>query len=128
MEEEGEGLPVHEICTSTQIRRRAFYNWWNRYRLSGSEGLNLKEYSTQSTEPHQKFKDGTAENVIWLLDHAIHEYAKPQEILTDHGSQFWSVRRGESSFDTFCERNKIKHILGGIGKPTTLRKIDQEDL
>jgi len=51
MEEEGEGLPVHEICTSTQIRRRAFYNWWNRYRLSGSEGLNLKEYPTVHRTP-----------------------------------------------------------------------------
>jgi hypothetical protein len=26
---------------------------------------------------NQIFKDGTAENVIWLLDQAIHEYAKP---------------------------------------------------
>jgi putative transposase len=67
----------------------------------------------------------TAENVIWLLDQAIHEYAKPREILTDHGSQFWSVRRGASSFDTYCERNKIKHILGGIGKPTALGKIER---
>jgi hypothetical protein len=40
-----------------------------------------------------------AGNVIWLLDRAIHEYTKPREILTDHGSQFWSVPRGESSFD-----------------------------
>jgi len=71
------------------------------------------------------FKEGTAENVIWLLDRAIHEYAKPMEILTDHGSQFWSVRKGESSFDAYCESNKIKHILGGIGKPTTLGKIER---
>jgi len=92
------------------------------------EGLNPKEYPRQSTEPHQKFKDGTAENIIWLLDHAIHEYAKPREILTDHGSQFWSVRKGESSFDAYSHEKEIKHILGGIGKPTTLRKIDQEDL
>jgi hypothetical protein len=34
----------------------------------------------------QIFKDGTTENVIWLLDQAIHEYAKPSEILTDRGS------------------------------------------
>ena len=71
------------------------------------------------------FAEGTAENVIWLLDQAIHDYAKPREILTDHGSQFWSVRKGESSFDAYCESNKIKHILGGIGKPTTLGKIER---
>jgi transposase InsO family protein len=71
------------------------------------------------------FKQGTTENVIWLLDEAIHEYPKPREILTDHGSQFWSVRKGESSFQTYLQQKKIKHILGGIGKPTTLGKIER---
>ena len=71
------------------------------------------------------FKEGTAENVISLLDQAIREYSKPREILTDHGSQFWSVRRGESNFDTYCQRQRIKHILGGIGKPTTQGKIER---
>jgi len=73
----------------------------------------------------QVFKQGTAENVIGLFDKAIHEYAKPTEILTDHGSQFWSVRKGESSFQAYCIDNRIKHILGGIGKPTTLGKIER---
>jgi len=71
------------------------------------------------------FNEGTTENVIWLLDQAVHEYAKPREILTDHGSQFWSVRRGESSFDAYCQQKQVKHILGGIGKPTTLGKIER---
>jgi len=69
------------------------------------------------------FKQGTAENAIWLLDRAIHEHARPREILTDHGSQFHS--RGESSFDAYCKAGGIKHILGGIGKPTTLGKIER---
>jgi transposase len=38
----GEGVPVHEICTNAQIPRRTFYNWRNRYRLGGLEGLNPK--------------------------------------------------------------------------------------
>jgi transposase InsO family protein len=71
------------------------------------------------------FDEGTAENVIWLLDRAIHEYGKPRETLTDHGSVFWSVRRGESSFDRYCQQEGIKHILGGIGKPTTQGKIER---
>lgn len=220
----GEGVPVHEICTSTQIPRRTFYNWWNRYRQHGVEGLDTRPrtpHTIHRTPPqlrekilhlrHEKgwcpiliegylrkaesieighttihrllkqaglnnplqtprrqrsykrwqrkhpnslwqcdlkvvgakwlitilddhsryitgsqiFKDGTTENVIWLLDQAIHEYAKPREILTDHGSQFWSVRRGESTFDTYCHEKGIKHILGGIGKPTTQGKIER---
>jgi len=35
----------------------------------------------------EHFTEGTTENVIWLLDQAIHEYAKPREILTDRESQ-----------------------------------------
>jgi len=84
----------------------------------------LDDHSRFVTASHI-FKEGTAENVIWLLDQAVHDYAKPREILTDHGSQFWSVRRGESSFDAYCESIRIKHILGGIGKPTTLGKIER---
>lgn len=71
------------------------------------------------------FDEGTAENVIWLFDQAVHEYAKPREVLTDHGSQFWSVRKGESSFDAYCGQHGIEHILGGIGKPTTQGKIER---
>jgi len=67
----------------------------------------------------------STENAIWLLGKAIHEYAKPREILTDHGSQCWSVRKGESSFTAYCQQQGIKHILGGIGKPTTLGKIER---
>jgi len=73
----------------------------------------------------QIFKEGTAENAIRLLYKAIHEHSKPREILTDHGSQFYSVRYGESSFTQFCSEYNITHILGGIGKPTTLGKIER---
>ena len=84
----------------------------------------LDDHSRYVTASHI-FSEGSAENVISLLDQAVHEYTKPREILTDHGSQFWSVRRGESSFDTYCEQQSIKHILGGIGKPTTQGKIER---
>jgi transposase InsO family protein len=72
----------------------------------------------------ERFNEGTAENVIWLLDRAVREYSKPREILTDHGSQFWSVRGGESTFNAYCREKGIKHILGGIGKPITPCKIE----
>jgi transposase InsO family protein len=219
----GEGVPVNQICTNAQIPRRTFYNWWNRYRRFGLEGLKPKSKAPRTihrvspivaeratalrrekgwgpqliagylatqgikvgsttiyrticreglnhplTKPRTKrtykrwqrrhpnslwqcdlkvvgarwlitilddhsryvtgshiFNEGTTENVIWLLDKAVHEYAKPREILIDHGSQFWSVRKGESVFGAYCEGSKIKHILGGIGKPTTLGKIER---
>ena len=51
----------------------------------------LDDHSRFVTASHI-FKEGNPrELVIWLLDRAIRDYAKPKEIPTDHGSQFWSV-------------------------------------
>ena len=100
--------------------------WQCDLKLVGEEWLiTILDDHSRYVTASQIFKEGTSENVIWLLDQAVHEYRKPREILTDHGTQFWSVRRGESNFDTYCIDNKIKHILGGIGKPTTLGKIER---
>jgi transposase InsO family protein len=35
-------VPVTTICTSAQIPRRTFYNWWSRYRQHGVEGLDSR--------------------------------------------------------------------------------------
>ena len=45
--------------------------------------------------------------------------------MTDHGSQFYNSRsKLKSDFDSFCKEHDIQHVMGGIGKPTTLGKID----
>jgi len=107
-------------------RRHSNSLWQCDLKLVGARWLiTILDDHSRFVPGSRIFKGGTAENVIWLLDEAIHEYAKPRQILTDHGSQFWSVRRGESTFDAYCEENRIKHILGGIGKPTTLGKIER---
>jgi hypothetical protein len=49
----------------------------------------------------ERFNEGNAGNTILLFDRAIREYTKPRDILTDYGSQFYSVRGGESSFDAY---------------------------
>jgi len=120
----------------TKPRTKRTYRRWQRKRPNSLWQCDLKlvgvEWLITILDDHSRFvtaskhfREGTVENAIWLLDKAIHEYAKPREILTDHGSQFYSVRRGESSFDMYCEARGIKHILGGIGKPTTLGKIER---
>ena len=120
----------------TKPRTKRTYRRWQRKHPNSLWQCDLKvvgarwlitildDHSRFVTASHI-FKEGTAENVISLLDQAISEYSKPREILTDHGSQFWSVRRGESNFDTYCQQQRIKHILGGIGKPTTQGKIER---
>jgi transposase InsO family protein len=120
----------------TKPRTQRTYRRWQRIHPNSLWQCDLKlvgaEWLIAILDDHSRFitgsrifDEGTAENVVWLLDQAIHEYSKPREILTDHGSQFWSVRRGESSFDRYCEQHGIRHILGGIGKPTTQGKIER---
>ena len=107
-------------------RKRPNSLWQCDLKLVGPKWLiTILDDHSRYVTASEIFNEGTAENVISLLDQAINEHNKPREILTDHGSQFWSVRKGESSFDTYCQQHRIKHILGGIGKPTTQGKIER---
>ena len=120
----------------SKLRIKRTYRRWERIRSNSLWQCDLKlvgpRWLITILDDHSRFvtgseiyQDGTADNVISLFDQAINEYSKPREVLTDHGSQFWSVRKGESSFDMYCEQHGIKHILGGIGKPTTQGKIER---
>jgi transposase InsO family protein len=125
---------LNQPLTKPRIKRT--YKRWQRMRSNSLWQCDLKlvppRWLITILDDHSRyvtgsehFAEGTAENVIWLWDRAVHEYGKPREALTDHGSQFWSVRKGESSFDQYCQQQRIKHILGGIGKPTTQGKIER---
>ncbi len=69
--------------------------------------------------------NATAENTIECLLEGIERFGAPKEILTDHGTQFYSARRGESAFDKKLKELGITHILSGVGKPTTTGKIER---
>jgi len=120
----------------TKPRIKRTYRRWQRMRSNSLWQCDLKlapprwligilDDHSRFVPGSEHFTEGTTENVIWLWDRAIHEYGKPREALTDHGSVFWSVRKGQSSFDRYCHEKRIKHILGGIGKPTTQGKIER---
>jgi len=120
----------------TKPRIKRTYRRWQRMHSNSLWQCDLKlvppKWLMGILDDHSRFvpgsdlfDEGTTENVVWLFDRAIHEFGKPRETLTDHGSVFWSVRRGESSFDQYCRQRGIKHIMGGIGKPTTQGKIER---
>jgi transposase InsO family protein len=120
----------------TKPRIKRTYKRWQRMHSNSLWQCDLKlvapKWLMGILDDHSRFvpgsdlfKEGTVENVIWLFDRAIHEYGKPREALTDHGSVFWSVRKDESRFDQYCRQQGIKHIMGGIGKPTTQGKIER---
>ena len=63
--------------------------WQCDLKLVGQEWLvGILDDHSRFVTASELFDEGITENIIWLLDRAVHEYAKPREILTDHGSQF----------------------------------------
>lgn len=71
------------------------------------------------------YNKATTENCIELLTTAIQNYTTPKQILTDHGSQYYAMRKGENQFDIYCKEKNIEHIMSGIGRPTTQGKIER---
>lgn len=61
---------------------------------------------------------------IKLLRRCIEENGKPMQILTDRGSQFFSVRGGTSCFTQFCNNKGIEHIVASKRRPTTIGKVE----
>ncbi|MGE0243509.1 MAG: DDE-type integrase/transposase/recombinase [Nitrososphaeraceae archaeon] len=73
-----------------------------------------------------KCMEGTSDRIIYLLKRTIRKYRKPLQILTDHGSQFYNSHSTlQSDFDSFFKEHDIQHVMSGIGKPTTLGKIER---
>jgi hypothetical protein len=64
---------------------------------------------------------------IKLLREAIGQYGKPDEILTDRGTQFYPGRGGISEFTDFCSENDIQHILTSMRRPPAIGKIEASD-
>lgn len=72
----------------------------------------------------RKYWEPSSENVIKTLEKALKHHGNPTQILTDKGSQFYSVRGGTSSFTEFCTDNEIEHITASKRRPTTIGKIE----
>lgn len=71
------------------------------------------------------FSDMTAENSVRLLEKIIKKHGRPNQILTDQGTQFHNVRSTKlSTFTQFCIDNGIQHIRASKGRPTTIGKIE----
>jgi len=61
------------------------------------------------------------ELVLEVLRKGIAVFGRPNEILSDHGPQFW-VRRGRTQFQKFLQREDITHILANT--PQSNGKIE----
>lgn len=120
-------LPFSGLNRSLQKSRvKRTYTRWQRRHSNTKWQCDLKFVDVRWLITILDDRSGfvTASRIFKELDRAVHECAKPREILTDNSSQFLGSRRGESCFDVTVKA-AIKHILGGIGKPTTLGKIER---
>ena len=83
-------------------------------------------------DDHSRFIPGsrihhnpTTEHAIKLLEESIRQYGKPDQILTDRGTQFYPARgEGPSTFTEFCSGNSIEHIVASVRRPSTIGKIE----
>jgi transposase InsO family protein len=68
--------------------------------------------------------------VIKLMEGVIRRFGAPEQVLTDRGSQFMSVRGGKDSheFGIWCKKNHIEPIHGRVGHPETQGKIERSHL
>ena len=89
------------------------------------------EWMISYLDDHSRFIPGsrihhnpTAEHAIHLLEASIAKYGKPDQILTDRGTQFHPARGGSSEFTEFCSGNNIQHIIASVRRPSTIGKIE----
>jgi transposase InsO family protein len=68
-------------------------------------------------------REATTDNVLETLKEALSQGRTPQQILSDHGTQYWS-NDGDSRFTSFCIKHGIEHILGSTGNGNGLASLD----
>ena len=76
------------------------------------------------------FENATMQNALKVLDKAIRNYGKPAQILTDHGSQFYSnekdnAKRGVAVFEAKLVELGIKQVMARIRHPQTNGKLER---
>ena len=76
------------------------------------------------------YNEETIDNTINTLIKSIELYGKPKEIITDHGTQFFSngkngIMGDKNKFQQYLDDNNIKHILARVNHPETNGKLER---
>jgi len=114
---------------------------WGKHRFERLHSNSLWQADFKMTEQdewmisylddHSRFIPGsrihhnpTTKHAIKLLEESMKQYGKPDQILTDRGTQFHPARGGNSEFTEFCSGNGIQHIVASVRRPSTIGKIE----
>jgi len=128
-------LDAHQLNRQSPGRRR-----FRSFERKHSNTLWQMDYTMlrenvwvlQVVDDHSRFIVGAkmmitpdGDETMTFLEECFSRYGVPEQFLTDHGTQFYSVKGGESAFDRFCLREMVQHILASIAHPQTLGKTEQ---
>lgn len=99
------------------------YKQWN----TGIHTIWVMDDHSRFILGHRVVANASAEVVIELMEEIIGEYGNPAQILTDHGTEFYSVRggKGRSKLDVWCKEHGIEHIMGRVRHPQTQGKMER---
>jgi transposase InsO family protein len=100
--------------------------WQSDFKMTETD-----EWMVSYLDDHSRYVPGseihhnpTGEHAIQLLEDCIHEHGKPDQILTDQGTQYHPARGDLSAFTEFCNGNGIEHIMASKRRPSTIGKIE----
>ena len=77
------------------------------------------------------YSNATAENARKALEESIERFGKPEQLITDHGTQFTSMPRENcpdpkpNEFQRFLKDNEIQHIKARVKHPQTNGKVER---
>jgi putative transposase len=77
------------------------------------------------------FDNATQQNSIVVVQQAIKQYGKPKQLISDHGTQFTSIKRmscdkpRDNKFQQFLLEQKIQYIKARIKHPQTNGKLER---
>jgi len=69
--------------------------------------------------------DQSADTLIEVLHKAIEQYGRPEKLLTDQGSAFYSWSATRTKFQNYLDDMQIEHILTDPHHPTTTGKVER---
>ena len=102
------------------------YKTWN---VGGNtfKSIWIMDDCTRFILAHRIVPNSSADTVIELLQEVIDTYGEPKQILSDHGTEFYSISggKGKSKLDRFCKDKGIEHIMGRVRHPQTQGKMER---
>ena len=114
-------------------QKQKHYRRWERKKpnelwqidISGSGRLDILDDASRFLIASVKLERATSDIINQIVEESFIRFGPPREILSDHGTQFFSVRGGTSSFDRLCEKWGVKHILARVRHPQTIGKVER---